>query len=345
MKKNSALAFLLSAVIAASSLAGCSGGTAPTQLDSDGKAVPASQGGTHTVVSGTPQNATGVDAQLTVSPGAWNNLQWTTYQHQYVTLQVPVGWQVTVTDMYQGGQTGSGTMVKVEYPGKNVTLTYMDFATFPSLTMKSNSIESFYRDVIAPNAEGVSGWTVTNSFQTEAHKALISSSSNNITDAKVITADYTINGKPCEGIYSGAIDSTLQYSGMLTVVSAVSIDVPKGTMANWESVMTKIMDSIQWTQACLSRYQQSVLTSTGSSGSGSSSIMEAWENRNKSEDILSQKRSDATLGYERVYDTTTNDIYQAPNGFYEQYSNRGGQRYQPITDDMYTQGYVGTIGF
>ncbi len=40
------------------------------------------------------------------------------------------------------------------------------------------------------------------------------------------------------------------------------------------------------------------------------SYMSAWENRSKSYDIMSQKQSDAILGYERVYDTETNDIYK-----------------------------------
>ena len=69
-------------------------------------------------------------------------------------------------------------------------------------------------------------------------------------------------------------------------------------------------------------------------------IMSSWEARNNSYDIISQKQSDATLGYERVYDIETGDIYKAYNGFTDDYS---GDRYQPIIDNMYTQvtsGYI-----
>ena len=55
---------------------------------------------------------------------------------------------------------------------------------------------------------------------------------------------------------------------------------------------------------------------------------------------MSQKQSDATLGYERVYDTETNEIYKAYNGFTDDYD---GKRYKSITDDMYaekTSGYI-----
>ena len=39
--------------------------------------------------------------------------------------------------------------------------------------------------------------------------------------------------------------------------------------------------------------------------------MQAWENRQTTYDIMSQKQSDATLGYERVYNTDTGEIYES----------------------------------
>ena len=69
-------------------------------------------------------------------------------------------------------------------------------------------------------------------------------------------------------------------------------------------------------------------------------IMSSWENRNTSQDIISQKQSDATLGYERVYDTDTGEIYKAYNGFTDDYT---GDRYQAVTDDMYGKSVDGYI--
>ena len=69
-------------------------------------------------------------------------------------------------------------------------------------------------------------------------------------------------------------------------------------------------------------------------------IMDSWEKRNNSYDIISQKQSDATLGYERVYDTETGDVYKAYNGFTDDYK---GDRYKSITDDMYTSTISGYI--
>lgn len=59
-------------------------------------------------------------------------------------------------------------------------------------------------------------------------------------------------------------------------------------------------------------------------------FMSSWERRNRSQAIMSQKQSDATLGYERVYDIETGEIYKATNGFTDVYD---GKRYQPVTDD------------
>ena len=48
--------------------------------------------------------------------------------------------------------------------------------------------------------------------------------------------------------------------------------------------------------------------------------MESWENRNRSDDILSEKRSDVILGYERVYNEDTDEVYRVENGFYDEYN-------------------------
>jgi hypothetical protein len=49
-------------------------------------------------------------------------------------------------------------------------------------------------------------------------------------------------------------------------------------------------------------------------------IMDSWENRQISDDIISEKWSDTTLGYERIYDPDTNEVYRVDNGFYDTYN-------------------------
>ena len=61
-------------------------------------------------------------------------------------------------------------------------------------------------------------------------------------------------------------------------------------------------------------------------------IMSSWENRNASFDIMSQKQSDATMGYERIKDTQTGEIIKIDNGFMDHYD---GTRYTTISDAQY----------
>ena len=69
-------------------------------------------------------------------------------------------------------------------------------------------------------------------------------------------------------------------------------------------------------------------------------IMSSWESINASEDIMRQKQTDAIMGYERVYNTDTGEIYQAPNGFTDYVDDT---YYKPVTDDMYMQPVDGLI--
>jgi hypothetical protein len=49
-------------------------------------------------------------------------------------------------------------------------------------------------------------------------------------------------------------------------------------------------------------------------------IMSSWEDRNKADDIISEKRSDAMLSNERLYDPDTGIVYEVPLDFYDDYN-------------------------
>jgi hypothetical protein len=68
-------------------------------------------------------------------------------------------------------------------------------------------------------------------------------------------------------------------------------------------------------------------------------IMQGWESRNKSYDIVAEKRSDALLGRERLYNPDTGEVFEFENGFYDQY-RLDRNRYemsnlQPLPDDAH----------
>jgi hypothetical protein len=122
---------------------------------------------------------------------------------------------------------------------------------------------------------------------------------------------------------------------------------PDAEFNDWQGILDHCLGSLQFSDTFMSNFYnaEAQLVSTIQANqkvydSISDMIMDSWEKRNNSYDIISQKQSDATLGYERVYDTQTGEVYKAYNGFTDDYT---GDRYQSITDDMYTAPISGYI--
>jgi hypothetical protein len=116
---------------------------------------------------------------------------------------------------------------------------------------------------------------------------------------------------------------------------------------DWQKILDKCIGTIEYSQNFMKLHAQAMqnqsdLTKTLSKNASdiSDGIMDSWNKRQTSYDITSQKQSDATLGYERVKDTETGEIYRATNGFMDSYS---GTRYQSISDNDYTKGIDGYI--
>ena len=122
----------------------------------------------------------------------------------------------------------------------------------------------------------------------------------------------------------------------------------KDAFIDWESVLTECMKTLDYSESFVNATNQASNEKLALSKQISQNFnqtmdgfMSSWESRNKGQDIMNQKQSDAILGYERVYDTETNEVYTATNGFTDVYD---GKRYKPVTDDnMYTEPISGYI--
>lgn len=133
----------------------------------------------------------------------------------------------------------------------------------------------------------------------------------------------------------------------LNVYNIIMMSTPDAEFTNWQKILDYCISTITFSEKFVNGFnsQETILVSTIKANqqiydSISDMIMDSWEKRNNSYDIISQKQSDATLGYERVYDTETNEVYKAYNGFMDDYH---GSKYKAITDDMYklpTSGYI-----
>ena len=169
-----------------------------------------------------------------------------------------------------------------------------------------------------------------------------------------------VNGKEGEGIFTAYVFDPGPYyiyehvyygkqidMYYLNVYDTIFITTPKDKFIDWEETLTTIFGSLTFTDSFINEFNK--VQTEGMKNFNkireigneiSDGIMDSWNKRNASFDIMSQKQSDAILGYERVYDTETNEIYKAYNGFNDDYD---GERYKPIPDDMYskkTSGYI-----
>lgn len=177
-------------------------------------------------------------------------------------------------------------------------------------------------------------------------------------DSKVLRGTFTgENSKEGEGLFmASVVNFGNQYQGGVDmgyymIYDIMSITSAKDEFIDYKDILLESVNSIEFTDSYVKQtiddsnaQTQKALELNASMQKAFDSYMSAWKNRQISYDIMSQKQSDATLGYERVYDTDTGEIYKAYNGFTDDYQ---GNKYQSITDNMYTEktsGYIEEIG-
>ena len=227
---------------------------------------------------------------------------------------------------------------------------YTDFAT---------QVESSYAGYTFPTFDD---FTVTDRFPSA------SSLKDSALGDELLRADFTDGNSAGEGMFAASVadfgsftitDGTVSGYQLQTVdggyymaYNIVAITAEKDAFVDWEGVLSDCLKTLTYSDSFISATNQSSNEAVAQAMQISQNfnqtmdgIMSSWESRSKSQDIMSQKQSDATLGYERVYDTETGEIYKATNGFTDVY---GGTRYQPITDDnMYAEpisGYIEQVG-
>lgn len=165
---------------------------------------------------------------------------------------------------------------------------------------------------------------------------------------KVIRCLFKARGELGEGLFYLTVAPVVPLTGLPGGgigygFCFVGISSAKADFRYWQETLTQSIESLNISQSyisnCLQQQQQyeSALKAGKTLSDASDIIMDVWENRNRSDDILSEKWSDAILGNERVYDPGTGEVYQVPNGFYdgydlhrEEYEMNG---LQPLPDD------------
>jgi hypothetical protein len=106
----------------------------------------------------------------------------------------------------------------------------------------------------------------------------------------------------------------------------LGISAPKTEFPKLEATLSKSIASFSFSQSyvqnCIAQQNENfkgIMKAGKTLSEASDIIMQGWENRNKTDDILSEKYSDVTLGRERLYDPNTGEVYEFENGFYDKY--------------------------
>jgi len=126
--------------------------------------------------------------------------------------------------------------------------------------------------------------------------------------------------------YTGAPGGGFAYGDMVCGVTA-----PKREFAALEPRMVEALDSFTIPQSyanqCMADSEatwEAIAAAGQTLSDASDMIHEGWQNRSHSEDIMAEKRSDAILGNDRVYNPDTSEVYEVGADWYQQYDlNRG----------------------
>ena len=302
------------------------------------------------------------------------SLKYVEYNNGLVKLKVPEGWKVDVIGDYihytvKAYDPNNPTYqfffnLKTEGYNKSEAAKAWQKKFYPNEIFAKNPVistkdtEGFYKIF---NELGPLNNTSTFTFPTITDFTVVEKLGKGLVGGDVLRATFKDqDGNDAEGLFSAYVYDVgphyvsedffsakqvdIQY---LSVYDAMFITAPKDEFINWEEPLSIIASSLEFTDKFLSGFnseQDAVMKNFQNvrniCNQITDGIMDSWGKRNASFDIMSQKQSDATLGYERVYDTKTGEVYKAYNGFTDDYD---GKRYKTITDDMYTKGISGYI--
>ena len=302
------------------------------------------------------------------------SLKYVEYNNGLVKLKVPEGWKVDVIGDYihytvKAYDPNNPTYqfffnLKTEGYNKSEAAKTWQKKFYPNEIFAKNPVistidtEGFYKIF---NELGPLNNTSTFTFPTITDFTVVEKLGKGLVGGDVLRATFKDkDGNDAEGLFSAYVYDVgphyvsedffsakqvdIQY---LSVYDTMFITAPKDEFINWEEPLSIIASSLEFTDKFLSGFnseQDAVMKNFQNvrniCNQITDGIMDSWEKRNASFDIMNQKQSDATLGYERVYDTKTGEVYKAYNGFTDDYD---GKRYKTITDDMYTKGISGYI--
>ena len=307
-------------------------------------------------------------------------IEYETFDNDLISLKIPKGWKVEVPSVdyihytfkvYNPNNPDYMMIFMMKLEGfnkseaaRNWQKKYYPNQAFAKLpVINPQTTESFY-NVWNETAEFVNTNNVKFEYLPKLNEfSVIDNLGTNVIGGDILRATYkNSNNDLIQGLFTASVKDAGSYYvnsnifnmfsekidvWTLNVYNVILMTAPDSEFINWQSILDNCLSTLEFSDTFVNEFnkEESNILSTIQANQKvyneiSDMIMDSWEKRNNSYDIISQKQSDATLGYERVYDTDTGEIYKAYNGFTDDYD---GTKYQPITDDMYTESISGTI--
>jgi len=159
------------------------------------------------------------------------------------------------------------------------------------------------------------------------------------TDGKLIRAEFKQNNKLGEGYFY--IITVKDIIGLGYGVMFVGITAPKGLLDLITPSLKESLESYTINQAyvtaCINENNKAVagILKTGRIlNESSNTIMDVWENKLESEQRMSEKQNDAILGYSRLYNPDTDEVYEITPEFYDHYQVHGDELEMNYLEDL-----------
>lgn len=155
--------------------------------------------------------------------------------------------------------------------------------------------------------------------------------------AELVRGLFLQNGELAEGLFMATMVPYTPFmngpgGGNGYACMAVGVAAPKNEFRFIQDDLLHSLQSFVISQAYAQDYiqrQQGVFQGIMRAGQTlretSDIITKGWNERQKTYDIVSEKRADAIRGVERLYDPATGEVYEFPNGFYDRYNIQRNQ--------------------
>ena len=154
-----------------------------------------------------------------------------------------------------------------------------------------------------------------------------------------------------EGLFTGTLCRGIVLTGNVgcnIMYNISGVTAPEGELGDWAATLAKVLGSVRYSEAFeATAARDAQIRAAGNAKLAqtlqqtSDLVVRGWEERQKGFDARVGKRSDATLGYERVVEKDSGRVYRAYNGFLDASENQ--RRFEAAPDEAYSRPIDGTI--